>query len=105
MSNAIKAQLLSVACPRCGAAAGEPCARDGTFGSASLWYHMERWGARPAGQRNHLGYSKTHYYRLGTTPSTKCFHGSHAPKCSGKLAPSHGMTLACSCACHAKGKR
>jgi hypothetical protein len=102
MSNVINAQLRSIACPRCGAAVGEQCdAHFGPVTPASLWCHMERWKVRPAGERQHLGYSKEHYYRLGTTPSTKCIHGSHA-KCSGKLRVNHGTTHNCSCQCHTK---
>ena len=105
MSNVITAQLLSVACPHCGAGVGKACRQTGTFGSASLYFHPARWQARPTGKKIHLGYSKTHYYQLGATPSTKCMHGTHAPKCSGKLRVNHGMTPDCSCQCHQKINR
>jgi hypothetical protein len=100
MSNAITQQLLSVACPHCGAGVGKVCSQTGTFGSANLYFHPARWRARPPSKVIHLGYSKQHNYDLGVTPSTKCAHGTHAPRCSGKLAPAHGITPKCSCQCH-----
>jgi hypothetical protein len=99
--NKIGQSIMSVACPRCGVKAGEKCVALGAA-STLLYFHRERWNARPLGKIHLVGLpeaSPSKLSKLGKFPSSKCKNNNH-PACNGRRKGNHGLAYECSCYCH-----